>query len=172
MKPELRQFGTLTEADFVRHPVWIGVHTYDNNEPWYDETNEETFRPWLKDTPVHPRQGIFLIRASLTLKDGTQFPGFLTPAKGIGKAKDSDLGTMQPHLFLPDGKLISFWGGLRGFDEDSMEAMYSILGREANQVFPVKFSAAPNLCKGKQAGRIKGFMKLLDLRKGKVEYSK
>lgn len=45
-KPELKQIGALSLSDFLRHPVWVGVHTRDTDEPWYDETDEETYRPW------------------------------------------------------------------------------------------------------------------------------
>jgi hypothetical protein len=44
-RPELKQFGDLTPADFERHPGWIGCHTADYDGAWYDETDEETFRP-------------------------------------------------------------------------------------------------------------------------------
>ena len=40
-KPELKQFGELLPADFDRQPVWVGVHTADYDEPWYEETDEE-----------------------------------------------------------------------------------------------------------------------------------
>ena len=42
-KPGLKQFGELVPADFERHPVWIGCHVADYEEPWYEETDEETF---------------------------------------------------------------------------------------------------------------------------------
>lgn len=45
-KPELKQFGDLTHEDFDRHPVWIGCHVADYDELWYEDTDEETFRPW------------------------------------------------------------------------------------------------------------------------------
>lgn len=53
-KPLLRQFGDLTPADFKAHPVWVNCHVIDYDESWYEETDEETFRPWLKSTPVDP----------------------------------------------------------------------------------------------------------------------
>jgi hypothetical protein len=45
--PELVQFGALTAKHFARRPVWLGVHTVDYGEPWYDGTDEETFRPFV-----------------------------------------------------------------------------------------------------------------------------
>jgi len=49
--PELKQFGDLYPADFDRHPVWVGSHGADDGQPWYDETDEETFDP----LPAHCR---------------------------------------------------------------------------------------------------------------------
>jgi hypothetical protein len=43
--PILSQFGDLTSEDFDRDPVWVGCHTVDADEPWIDDTDEETFRP-------------------------------------------------------------------------------------------------------------------------------
>ena len=40
-KPILKQFGDLQASDFARQPVWVSVHTLDNEEPWYDDTDEE-----------------------------------------------------------------------------------------------------------------------------------
>jgi hypothetical protein len=63
-KPELKQFGDLTPADFERHPVWIACHWEDEGEPWYDETDEATFRPWTGALPAAPSEGMFLVRGS------------------------------------------------------------------------------------------------------------
>jgi hypothetical protein len=79
-KPELKQFGDLTAADFERHPVWIGCHTADYEEPWYEQTDEETFRPRTGDLPADPSEGMLLVRATIQLRDGTTLPGFVTPA--------------------------------------------------------------------------------------------
>ena len=93
-RPELKQFGDLTQADFDRHPVWIGSHTVDYDEPWYEETDEETFRPWTGGLPADPAAGMLLVTASYELPDGSRYPGFLTPDRD-----PADLGTLQPHLF-------------------------------------------------------------------------
>ena len=77
--PELRQFGDLSPADFDRHPVWVNCHGADDGEPWYEETDEETFRPWTGALPVSQADGMFLVRAQLELRDGGRFRGFITP---------------------------------------------------------------------------------------------
>jgi len=44
-KPGPRQFGALAPGDFARHPVWIGRHGADGDEPRCDETG--TQRPQI-----------------------------------------------------------------------------------------------------------------------------
>lgn len=79
-RPELVQFGDLTPSHFHRHPVWIQCHVPDYDEPWYGDTDEETFRPFLESLPAGPESGMLLVHAVLTLADGTRLEGFVTPA--------------------------------------------------------------------------------------------
>jgi hypothetical protein len=169
MQPELKQFGTLTQADFERFPVWANVHSHDYNESWYDESDEETFRPWSGELPVDPDLGMFLVRAQIRLVDGTQVIGFLTPAVGSGKVSENELGVVQPYLFSESGPLVTFWGGMFGFTDEAKKSAYDLLGRNANQIFPIKFRAEDGLAKGKQAGEIRGFYQLIDFKSQKVE---
>jgi hypothetical protein len=171
MKPELKQFGTLTQADFNRFPIWVGVHTCDYGEPWYDETDEETFRPWLGELPINPKIGMFLVRSQIVLADGTRFVGFITPIIGTGEVADSELRNVQPHLFDSQGNLISFWGGLFGVSEDGKKSTYDALDRASKQVFPFRFTADPGLTVGSQSGEVRGFGRILDFKTGQTEFT-
>jgi hypothetical protein len=151
LKPELKQFGDLSSPDFDRHPVWIACHTEDFAEPWFNETDEETFRPWTGDLPVGPSDGMSLVRATFELHDGSRHDGFLTPA-----SKEGDLGTLQPHL-LVSGKSFGFWGGRAGIRPDQRMAFYKALGKGPEAIFPIRFSTDPDLAKGVAAGQIDGF---------------
>ena len=150
-KPELKQFGDLSPADFQRHPVWIACHTEDFAEPWFNETDEETFRPWMGALPVGPSDGMLLVRASFELHDGSRHDGFLTPA-----SKQGDLGTLQPHLFV-GGESFGFWGGMAGIRGDERMAFYQALGKGPEAIFPIRFSTDPDLATGVIAGRVDGF---------------
>jgi hypothetical protein len=103
-KPELKQFGELSPADFERHPVWIACHTEDFVEPWFNEADEETFRPWTDALPVGPSDGMLLVRARFELHDGSHYDGFLTPA-----FKEGEIGALHPHLFA-GGQSFGFSG--------------------------------------------------------------
>ncbi len=149
--PELKQFGDLTPEDFQHHPVWTGCHGGDSDEPWYDETDEETFRPWTGGLPAGPSEGMLLVRATLELRDGTRHNGFVTPSFNEG-----DLGTQQPQIFA-GARRFGFWGGISGVPEKERQALYAALGKNPDQVFPLLFSVDPSLATGVTTGQVEGF---------------
>ena len=155
-KKQLKQFGDLVVDDFQAHPVWVGCHTYDYDEPWYDDTDEETFRPWDGSLPVDPEEGMYLVRTIVTLADGTEFPGFASPQVDDPSTGPPDLGLIQPQLFLPDGETIGFWQGMVPIP-DIKVTLYAALDREPDSVFPMTFRADGQLASGICQGTIEGF---------------
>jgi hypothetical protein len=153
-RPVLKQFGDLVPADFAQHPVWIGCHTADYDEPWYDETDEETFRPWTGRLPAGPEEGMLLASAKLTTADGRVFVGFVTPQH---QGEPLDLGLVQPALFLPSGERVQFWWGILEIADSTKQALYDELGASAEQVFPIRFAANQGLTTGQASGAIPGF---------------
>lgn len=153
-KPILRQFGDLTPSDFVSYPVWVSVHTADFGEPWYDDTDEETFRPWTGDLPVTPANGMFLVRAKLTLADGRVLDGFVTPQS---ESEEMSLGIIQPQIFLPSGRRNGFWDGMFKRDSEIRKVLYTELGNDATAIFPIRFEAEQGLASGLVSGSIPGF---------------
>jgi hypothetical protein len=69
---------SLCPTIFVTHPVWVSCHSVDYDEPWYDETDEETFRPWLSEIPVGADE-MYLVACQFTMADGSRHQGFATP---------------------------------------------------------------------------------------------
>ncbi len=135
--PELRQFGDLYPEDFDRHPVWIQCHVVDYNEPWYADTDEETFRPWTGELPVAFLEEVLLVRADFKLPDGSIYPGFVTPAiEGLSK--------QQPQMFVGNRRF-SFWGGVIGVSEEAEQELSAALGKTPDAIFPLRFSADPGL---------------------------
>lgn len=156
-RPLFRQFGDLRPQDFENHPVWVHCHVIDYDEPWYDDTDEETFRPWDKGLPVDPAETMFLVNATLTLSDGTQMSGFVTPQNPIDSGGKLDLGLIQPQLFLADGKIIGFWFGILTPAEEEISSFYTALGKNHQDVFPIAFEANEGLATGITSGSIPGF---------------
>lgn len=161
-KPLLKQFGDLTRIDFADHPVWIQCHVVDYDEPWYDETDEETFRPWTGPLPVVP-EDMLLVRAKLTLADGRVFQGFITPRH---MREPLNLGIVQPQLFLPSGKRCDFWDGMFRRPAEDRHAIYLELGHDPKAIFPIEFAAENGLVTGRVSGSIPGFCWL---RNGEVQ---
>jgi hypothetical protein len=162
MTPELRQFGSLTLQDFQRVPVWISCHTADYDEPWYEKTDEETFRPWTGALPVEPSGGMYLVRAEAHLADGSTHAAFLTPSA------DADLGLAQPQLFLGD-RCFSFWGGLAGVPAEVRKAFYDALGKAPESIFPITFVADARIATGTPATLVNGFYRSTSLTDSVVE---
>ncbi len=153
-KPTLKQFGDLTPDDFAAHPVWASVHSLDSDQPWYDDGDEETFRPWTGKLPVTPEGGMFLVRAKMTLADGRLLDGFVTPQI---KSEPADLGMIQPQVFLPSGTRSGFWDGMFKADAKDRSLFYKELGKDPKAIFPITFTAEKHFAKGHVAGSIPGF---------------
>lgn len=152
--PTLKQFGDLGREDFEVHPVWVACHSMDYDAPWYDNTDEETFRPWTDALPVDPADGMFLLRAAVTFADGSHAEGFLTPA-----FEAVDMGTMQPHAFVGD-RAFGFWGGMFGVRPDVQSQFLDLIGKSANQIFPMRFHGQPGLSKGVVDAEVPGWLKM------------
>jgi hypothetical protein len=167
-KPFLKQIGELTEADFKRVPIWVSCHVVDYDEPWYDETDEETVRPWTSSTPVDPSTRMLIVKANFILVDGTEYVGFLTPTKDVNADGSPDLGVVQPRVFA-SGHLFGFWGGMFGIPEDVRAASYAAVGKNSQAVFPLRVSAAPGLVQGGFEVDVRGFYSNPDLKGVKVE---
>jgi hypothetical protein len=150
-RPELKQFRELLPEDFDRHPAWISCHTADYGAAWYVETDEETFRPWTGALPVSPSEGMLLVRATIELRDGSRYGGFVTPA-----FKERDLGALQPHIFVGNSSY-RFWGGMFGVKTEEREAFYAALRKPPEAIFPLQFSADAALATGVTAGQVTGF---------------
>ena len=149
----VKQFGDLTAQDFVQHPVWVAVHGIDEDEPWYDDCNEESFRPWIGPLPVSPEEGMLLVQATLSFADGTSATGFITPQHDH---QPLDLGIIQLQMFSSSGQH-RFWDGMFQRPEEERAAFYRELNKKESQIFPIRFAAAPGLASGQVAGEIEGF---------------
>lgn len=163
-KPILKQFYELTKQDFDAYPVWVQCHCIDEGEPWYDDTTEETFRPWDTELPVPPSLAMFLVKSKFTLADGTVYEGFITPQDPDWKGTEPDIGTIQPNIFTHDGKAIDFWfscydvnSKIKQYYDSLKEQFYLFTGKEPKDIFPITFQADENLAEGIISGKVYGF---------------
>jgi hypothetical protein len=101
---------------------------------------------------------MFVVRAHLTLSDGTRMRGYLTPpVQG-----DSSLGSIQPIAVTPDGQVL-FWCGMIVPEPRYISESYQRLGKSsAAQVFPIQFASDVQLVGGPVVGELPGFLFLED----------
>lgn len=151
-----RQVYELTPADLDRHPVW----EFALDEEGEEGQDEATVRPYDTRGALDPSEGIFIVRARLTLADGTRLTGYLTPpVQG-----DSSLGTLQPAVIVPEGQ-VSFWCGMIAPEPTHIASSYARLGKSsAGQVFPLRFESDVPLVGGSIAGEVPGFLVLEDFK--------
>ncbi len=148
-----RQVYDLTPADLDRHPVW----EYALDEEGVEGQDEATVRPCRVRGSLDTAEGMFIVRAVLTLADGTRFKGYLTPHGG-----DADLASLQPAVVAAGGQ-VSFWYGMRDPSAEHLAENYAILGKTSpTQVFPVRFETDVELAGGPVAGEVPGFLVLED----------
>ena len=155
MSPQLKQFGDLTPADFEAHPVWVNCHGLDQDEPWYEQTDEETFRPWTGPLPVNADE-MYLVSTRFRFADGSTARGFATPKQADGISLPGSLGTMQPQVFAPTGERIAFWLGMFP-SRKVIDAAYRSLGKKGADIFPVQFEPVAGLTSAICGGEISGF---------------
>lgn len=152
--PTLKQFEELTEADFQQHPVWIGVHGVDDEEAWYDESDEETFRPCSGPFPLDESAALYLVAATATFADGSDLPGFffLTP----GEPELADIGYSQPNV-LAGGKAWSFYAGMFGFRDSYADEFAEATGKQPSSTFPILFHGPDGVSARPLTFRLQGF---------------
>lgn len=153
-RPILKQFFDLTPDDFKRNPIWVSVHTLDYDEEWYEDTDEETFRPWIGPLPVAANE-MYMVSARFKFADGTESEGFVTPTAAYTGL--SNMGSLQPQIFAPSGKRFAFWHGM--FRQTEHErSFYDAFAKSPEQVFPLRFAPAPGLTSSVASGEIPGFL--------------
>jgi hypothetical protein len=160
-----KQVYDLTAADLEAHPVW--EHCLDEEgEPGQDEA---TVRPY--DTggkPLEEGGGMLVVRATLTLANGTRFPGlvYFTPElpPGMGMSY-GPLANLQPQIITPLGQVMFWYGALAPTHEALAEA-HRRLGVRPGEVFPVRYVSDVPLATGPLQGEIPGFQYIAEKRKG------
>ena len=120
----------LTPADFGASPVW----EFAPDEEGLDGQDECTVRPSGQHGPVDVNTGMFLVRATFTLADGSSAVGYVSPPYDF----DDDLGVIQPVIVTEAGQIMFWWGILKP-TRDWIDSAYRMLGRDASNVFPIRF---------------------------------
>jgi hypothetical protein len=143
----------LTVADFMKYPAW----EYALDEEGEEDQDETTVRPYEYSGVLDPSAGSCMVRTKFILADGSEMTGFVTPRE---HGKD-DPGDMHPVIITPRGS-VGFWCGMRTIAETLAEN-YRLLGKSAQQVFPLKYKIEVKFIGGPTEGTIAGFFALEDI---------
>jgi len=156
-----RHLADLTVDDLAQHPLCVSVmDTYDDEDDEQDEDTRWAMTPYPK--PYDPRQPlrmdfVCLVAAELTLADGDIFPGCLK-AKGRGMIGVEDT---QPVILTAQGQVDLYFGSRQPGDvETQIIQNYRILGKSAEQVFPLRYRSKvllTGLAGGPYEGIAEGF---------------
>jgi hypothetical protein len=154
-----KQVYELSPSDLWRCPVW----EFALDEEHQEGQDEATVRPYAIKEVLDPASGMFVIRASFELCDGTSMQGYMTPPR----QGDTDLGTVQPVIVSDQGQ-VTFWCGTIEPSEKDIQSNYAVLSKAASEVFPVRYESDVPLIDGVVRGSIPGFLHLEDWKSGKV----
>ena len=154
-----KQVYQLTLEDLSKSPVW----EFALDEEGEEGQDEATVRPYEFSGVLDTSDGMFIVRAFFILADGSRFLGYLTPpVQG-----DEGLGTLQPIIVTQQGQ-VGFWRGVVAPDSARLSHFYGLLGKDASQVFPIRYESEVDLSGGKITGSIPGFLVLEDFRTQKT----
>ena len=165
-RPTLKQYAGLSEQDLARHPLWVCTHGVDEQEPWYRETNELTYRPWDGRLPfdrLHPPAPDVAARVNFTIADGTSLTGLLTLPLAPA-ADDYSPNRLQPILLLPDGTPVGLYVGAQRLAEETMGTLLRQLHKDRSQVFPIRYEVSEQIASPPVTGELAGVYCLRSIR--------
>jgi hypothetical protein len=147
-----KQVYDLRPHDLEQFPIW--EHALDEEgEPGQDEA---TVKPRPDLTVADPGEGMLIARAEFTANDGTRYDGYVYPSH------EQNFGFIQPTIVTDDGQ-VNFWYGAFPPKPGALEADYKLLGKTAEQLFPVKFRAVVEYEGTKLEGEVPAFMHYKDV---------
>jgi hypothetical protein len=167
--------------------VWVGVHNYDSDESWYEQADEETFRPWTGPLPFVESRGFVLAAATFELADGGVFPGYCRSVRDDWDAPFESLAArhkskpqsqrqsklqswssmhggsrlsvlvLQSPTIFIDGRPFDFQLRIPSLRKSAVHSFYEAIGKKPIDVFPLRFAANSGLAGGITSGKLDGF---------------
>jgi hypothetical protein len=151
-----KQVGELTVADLERYAVW----EFAIDEEGFPGQDEETVKPRPELERADPNEGIFVVRAQLVARDGTEFDGHVTASE------EPELGYVQPTVITPDGH-VSFWFGIREPSAEDIKRAYRNLDLPKERLFPLRYQSVVDAGAASE-GEVAGFYYYADAEAGKI----
>jgi len=148
----------LTPPDLAAHPVW----EFCLDEEWVVGQDETTVRNRDDVQAVGGRpEGDFVVSAEFRLRDGSVLGGYVVTRE------EDDPSARQPVIVTERGQ-VGFWRGALPLTPAELAEAYDLLGRRAEEVFPVRYRSRVWVGTDFLKGTIRGFC-YLDKAEGMVE---
>jgi hypothetical protein len=143
-----KQVYELRPADLERFPIW--EHALDEEgEPGQDEATVKP-RPDLEE--ADPGEGLLIVRAELTARDGTRYAGYVYPSD------DDEISSIQPTIATDAGQ-VNFWLGAFPPRAGQLERGYEVVGKTAEELFPVRYRALVPSNGARLEGEVPAFLR-------------
>ena len=141
--------------DLLRFPAW----EYALDEETVDGQDERTVRPYEVEPPLNPESAYFIVRATYVLADGTTMKGLVKPVElrkqgGLSTALPYDL---HPTLVTNEWQM-HFCYGTKKPSTTTQAENYRLLGKQADEVFPITIQSDIKVADRITEGTVEGFM--------------
>jgi hypothetical protein len=144
-----KQIYELVPADLEQFPIWEQAIDEEGEEG----QDEATMKPRPDLDVGDPDEGLLVIRAELVAADGTRFDGYVAPSH------EPEIGYLQPTAVTDRGQ-VNFWLGGFGPREGQLERAYELLGKTAEQLFPVRYRALVPYKGARLEGELPAFLRM------------
>jgi hypothetical protein len=144
-----KQVYDLTLADLEAAPVW----EFALDEEGVAGQDEATVRPYVVAFPIDAAgHGGLVVSAAFRLADGTSLRGYFSPQP----MSLSQPGWIQPVVICDAGQ-VNFWHGIQRPTQNQMMDELVKLGKQAAEVFPLRYRSDVEVVGGPISGIIPGF---------------
>ncbi len=129
MNKRYKQIDEITSKDFKQYPIWEYLSEDDPNAK--DECTVKGHTEYSDEI-----ESMFIVETLFTLKDGTEYIGFIRPEKGLSNS--------QPVIIIGED-YVYFWSGIREISNDEKEKKYKLLNKKCSDIFPIKYQTKMGL---------------------------
>jgi hypothetical protein len=133
-RPLIKTYGEISLADLREHQIWINVHTADEEQPWYDDAGEDSYRPHLGEPPRRPYDDLYVLLAAATLGDGTSLPARMDLIPG---PVVSDFPEAVASVHGHTSRWVDLAPAMMGLSDQVRRRDLDALDRAEDEIFPV-----------------------------------
>ncbi len=143
----------------MEFPAW----EYALDEEGVTGQNERTVKPYVAAPPLDLNDAYFIVRATFVFADGSRHQGYMKPKLVDSVGQDTFMPVIIPYdlspiLIVNHDVHIHFQYGPEKPGAEEIQQIYTLLAKEPDQVFPIRFSSDVEVLDSLQEGTLDGFM--------------